>query len=858
MILLSSFMVLLHKYSRQEDVVVGSSIAGRTHQDTENIVGMFVNTLPMRAYPESNKSFKQLLNEVKDVSLKAYDHQEYPLEELVDEIVEKRDLTRNPLFDVLFTLQNNEKESLDIEDWIVEPKEATNINAKFDLNMMIEDDGDYKVSIEYGAELFEHQTVERMLAHYIELLANVVQQPEHNIGDINMATADERTLILGEFNNTRETLDNRRIFMDHFEAQVEQTPNRTAIVYEGESLTYQELNDKANQLAYKLRAEGVKPNMVVGMLTQRSLEMMIGIYGILKAGGAYVPIDPHNPTDRINYMLNDSQPKILLTDATLDEQIEYEGHIINLADKSKLEHLPTENLPSVVTADDLMYIIYTSGTTGNPKGVIVSYEGVMNRINWMIKEFDINSEDKVLFKTLYTFDVSVWEIFGFAMVGAQLVLLPSGEEGNPDKLATMIQEHEITMVHFVPSMLGVFIDYIKSTNRMDDIASINYIPSSGEALKPEQVNRFNDLLGRPNNSLLIDLYGPTEASIEVVCNPLYPSETYDIIPIGRPISNVQIYILNEKNNLMGIGVPGELCIGGIAVTHGYLNRPGLTEQQFIDNPFGEGKLYRSGDLAKWRADGELEYIGRIDEQVKIRGYRIELGEIASHLRRIDGISDVGVIVRQMVGDDLSICAYLVSDQEISFSDIKAELGKKVPDYMVPAYMMQIEQLPLTANGKLNKRALPEIEVESKTYVEPRNATEATIVEAVKHVLNVEQVGVYDNFFEIGGDSIKAIKLTSELSKTYNISIKDLFELQTIERISEALDDSADTNLLTKLASLKEFNLEQPHQFSNDFIQEIESYKENSAANYEVIDVEAVKSNKMYYSQVRLDSLVFIY
>ena len=482
----------------------------------------------------------------------------------------------------------------------------------------------------------------------------------------------------------------------------------------------------------------------------------------------------------------------------------------------------------------------------------------MNRINWMIKEFDINSEDKVLFKTLYTFDVSVWEIFGFAMVGAQLVLLPSGEEGNPDKLATMIQEHEITMVHFVPSMLGVFIDYIKSTNRMDDIASINYIPSSGEALKPEQVNRFNDLLGRPNNSLLIDLYGPTEASIEVVCNPLYPSETYDIIPIGRPISNVQIYILNEKNNLMGIGVPGELCIGGIAVTHGYLNRPGLTEQQFIDNPFGEGKLYRSGDLAKWRADGELEYIGRIDEQVKIRGYRIELGEIASHLRRIDGISDVGVIVRQMVGDDLSICAYLVSDQEISFSDIKAELGKKVPDYMVPAYMMQIEQLPLTANGKLNKRALPEIEVESKTYVEPRNATEATIVEAVKHVLNVEQVGVYDNFFEIGGDSIKAIKLTSELSKTYNISIKDLFELQTIERISEALDDSADTNLLTKLASLKEFNLEQPHQFSNDFIQEIESYKENSAANYEVIDVEAVKSNKMYYSQVRLDSLVFIY
>ncbi|PTJ83802.1 hypothetical protein BU055_06945 [Staphylococcus succinus] len=843
MILLSSFMVLLHKYSRQEDVVVGSSIAGRTHQDTENILGMFVNTLPMRAYPETNKSFKQLLSEVKDVSLKAYDHQEYPLEELVDEIVEKRDLTRNPLFDVLFTLQNNERESIQIEDWTVEPKEAASANAKFDLNMMIEDDGAYKVTLEYGAELFDDQTIERMLTHYMEILNDIAQQPEKNIGDIDITTADERTQVLETFNDTYKDMDNRRTFIDHFEAQVKRTPDRKAITYNGESMTYAELNAKANQLGHYLRGKGVKPNTLVGMLTNRTLDMMVGIYGILKAGGAYVPVDPNNPTDRINFMLEDSQPSLLLTDRPLDTAIQFDNEVIDLTAESIFTESSEENLEQVTNADDLMYIIYTSGTTGKPKGVIVSYEGVMNRINWMIDEFNIDSKDIVLFKTLYTFDVSVWEIFGFAMVGAQAVLLPSGEEGNPDAIATLIEKEQVTMVHFVPSMLGVFIDYVKSADRVNDIATINYIPASGEALKPEQVNRFNDLIGGPNDTVLIDLYGPTEASIEVVCNPLPASKVYDIIPIGRPISNVQIYILNEKHKLLGIGVPGELCIGGIAVTHGYLNRPELSEQQFIDNPFGEGKLYRSGDLAKWRSDGEIEYIGRIDEQVKIRGYRIELGEIASHLRQIDYISDVGVIVRPMVGDDLSICAYLVSDTDISFSDVKAELTQKVPDYMVPAYMMQIDQLPLTANGKLNKRALPEIEIESKAYVGPRNAVEATIIEAVENVLNTENVGVYDNFFEIGGDSIKAIKLTSELSKTYNISIKDIFELQTIERISEALDDSADTNLLTKLASLKEMNLDQTHQFSSEFMKEINDYKDNSAREYEVIASDAEKHGK---------------
>ncbi|MEB7831147.1 non-ribosomal peptide synthetase [Staphylococcus xylosus] len=843
MILLSSFMILLHKYSRQEDVVIGSPISGRTHQDTDNLLGMFVNTLPMRAYPENNKAFEQFLDEVRDTALKAYDNQEYPLEELVDEVVERRDLTRNPLFDVLFTLQNNETQDLQIEDWDIKEKRATNTKAKFDLNMMIEDDEAYKVSLEYAAELFEPQTVERMLNHYLKILSEVVQHPAQNISDIDMTTEEERTQILGAFNDTYAELPNKQTFVERFEKQVANTPDQTAITFEGESLTYKELNVRVNQLAHKLRAEGVEANSLVGLMTNRSIEMMVSIYGILKAGGAYVPMDPSQPSDRINYILNDSQPTLLITDRPLDTSIEFDRKVIDVTKKDALANLSTDNLNHITDVSDLMYVIYTSGTTGNPKGVVVPYEGVMNRLNWMIDEYDFNEEEIIMFKTPYTFDVSVWEIFGFAMVGAQAVLLPSGEEGNPSKITSLIQQHAITMIHFVPSMLGVFVDYIKSTNEVAEIASINTVLATGEALKSEQANRFNSVIGQPNDTLLIDLYGPTEASIEVTYNPLPPTQEYDIITIGRPIANVQMYVLNNNNQHTGIGVPGELCIAGVAVTDGYLNRPELTQQQFIDNPFGKGKVYRTGDLAKWTTDGEIEYLGRIDEQVKIRGYRIELGEISSHLLRIENISDAGVIAKPMAGEELAICAYLVADQPISFADIKIELARKVPDYMVPAYMTQIEQLPVTSNGKLNKRALPEIEVERQEFVEPRNEIEADVVQAMEEVLNTDSISIYDNFFEIGGDSIIAIKLTSLLSKSYNISIKDIFELQTIDRISESIAAKDQTNILTKLETLKNIDTAQAHQFSSEFIQEINEYKEESVENYEVISSGAVKKGK---------------
>ncbi|MGS0651367.1 non-ribosomal peptide synthetase, partial [Staphylococcus arlettae] len=504
-------------------------------------------------------------------------------------------------------------------------------------------------------------------------------------------------------------MNNSQTFVERFEAQVAQTPQQTAITYEGESLTYSELNSRANQLAYRLRELSVQPDDLVGLMTYRRLEMMVGIFGILKAGGAYVPVDPNYPVERIEFMLEDSQPDVLITDHTLNSELAYDNTVIDLL-TTDLTTLPKDNLPHVTDVSNLMYVIYTSGTTGKPKGVLVPYEGVLNRLNWMIDKYNFDESDIILFKTPFTFDVSVWEIFSWAMVGGQAVLLPSGEEVNPEKIMNLIHDHHVTMVHFVPSMLGGFIDYIKSTDNVASLASLETLLATGEALKPVLANEFNTVIGKRNDTLLVDLYGPTEASIEMLHYPVPHSKTHEVIPIGNPIANVHAHVINEDNKLMGIGVPGELCISGIAVTRGYLNRPELTAEKFIDNPFGDGKLYRTGDLAKWRGDGMVEYLGRMDEQVKIRGYRIELGEIESVLGKMSAITNVAVVAKPMAGSDLALCAYLVAEETLDFEAIKVALNQQLPEYMVPAYMMQLDALPVTVNGKLNKKSLPEIEV----------------------------------------------------------------------------------------------------------------------------------------------------
>lgn len=839
--LFSAIMIIIkYKKTASKKISVGSIMHNRNKKAEKGVTGVFSRALPIIIDVSSDYSISDLLTQTKYETFNILKHRKYPYRNIVEDSGGQKGL-----LDCLISYQNTQYshevlKNVYSDEWI----ENGSNNAPLTVNISNRNrkntltvDYDYQTAIVNEKEIIDLHNI------ILKIMDEAIENPNTKIKNIEILDENEKYTILNEFNDTEASLNNKETFVERFEKQVKATPYQTAITYEGESLNYDELNARANQLAYQLRAEGVGANSLIALIMDRQLETIIGIYGILKAGGAYVPIDPKYPIDRINYILEDSQPKVLLTDRELDEAINYGNKVIDLTEATRLEAFPTSNLKQISDESNLMYVIYTSGTTGKPKGVMAHSEGVMNRLNWVINKYNVDGEDTILFKMPYTFDVSVWEIFGWAMLGSQIVLLPSGEEGNPEKITELLEGYSVAMVHFVPSMLNMFVNFIKSTNNAQAISKLKYVLASGEALKPEQVNDFNHFIGNKNNTDLLNLYGPTETTVDVTSFDCENHKTYDSIPIGKPISNIQAYILNEDNNIMGIGVPGELCIAGVGVTAGYLNRPELTQEKFIDNPFGKGKLYRTGDLAKWNGDGNISYIGRIDEQVKIRGYRIELGEIESILRQHTHINDVAIVARPMVDNELSICAYLVSDDSLDFGSLKTSLGQKLPDYMIPAYMTQLDELPVTSNGKLNKKALPEIKVESKVYVAPTNDMESAVAETFEAVLHVDQISIHDNFFEMGGDSLKAIKLTSLISKSYNISIKDIFELQTIASISKALVEREEMNVMTKLDALKIPNVKNEHHFNSDFISEINDYKVKSNENYKFIDKDVVKSDK---------------
>lgn len=839
--LFSAMMIIIkYKKTASKKISVGSIMHNRNKKAEKGVTGVFSRALPIIIDVSSDYSISDLLTQTKYETFNILKHRKYPYRNIVEDSGGQKGL-----LDCLISYQNTQYshevlKNVYSDEWI----ENGSNNAPLTVNISNRNrkntltvDYDYQTAIVNEKEIIDLHNI------ILKIMDKAIENPNTKIKNIEILDENEKYTILNKFNDTEASLNNKETFVERFEKQVKATPYQTAITYEGESLNYDELNARANQLAYQLRAEGVGANSLIALIMDRQLETIIGIYGILKAGGAYVPIDPKYPIDRINYILEDSQPKVLLTDRELDEAINYGNKVIDLTETTRLEAFPTSNLKQISDESNLMYVIYTSGTTGKPKGVMAHSEGVMNRLNWVINKYNVDGEDTILFKTPYTFDVSVWEIFGWAMLGSQIVLLPSGEEGNPEKITELLEGYSVAMVHFVPSMLNMFVNFIKSTNNAQAISKLKYVLASGEALKPEQVNDFNHFIGNKNNTALLNLYGPTETTVDVTSFDCENHKTYDSIPIGKPISNIQAYILNEDNNIMGIGVPGELCIAGVGVTAGYLNRPELTQEKFIDNPFGKGKLYRTGDLAKWNGDGNISYIGRIDEQVKIRGYRIELGEIESILRQHTHINDVAIVARPMVDNELSICAYLVSDDSLDFGSLKTSLGQKLPDYMIPAYMTQLDELPVTSNGKLNKKALPEIKVESKVYVAPTNDMESAVAKTFEAVLHVDQISIHDNFFEMGGDSLKAIKLTSLISKSYNISIKDIFELQTIASISKALVEREEMNVMTKLDALKIPNVKNEHHFNSDFISEINDYKVKSNENYKFIDKDVVKSDK---------------
>ncbi|CDH97210.1 non-ribosomal peptide synthetase [Bacillus velezensis] len=774
MTLLAVFMIELHKYSRQQDIVVGTPISGRVHPDTETIAGMFVNTLAMRGYPRAEKTFLEFLSEIKELALNAYENQEYPFEELVEEVEVRRDLSRNPLFDVMFTMQNNEEIHLAMGEAQVEMLGIPFIDAKFDLDLQATayEEG-YALDLVYCSDLFTETSAQVILEHFKVLLDRVIANPEMKLSELHMVSEVEQQRILTVFNDTHIEYAQHHTAVERFEKHAEQTPEKTVIEYETGVLRYGEVNRKANALAWELISLGVQPNDRVAIMASLEAETIIGILGVLKSGAAYVPIDPATPKERIEHILNDAAPKVILTrEKTLETEVPFIS--MNLEDLGEKETNPA----CAVEKGDIAYVIYTSGTTGKPKGVAVTRGNLDHYLSYADQEYQKEACTTVLITSL-SFDLSVTSLFLPLISGGSLLLKGGDAE---ERLRAAFKDNRVTFLKLTPSHLKMLETYADGV----DVPNLETLIVGGEEFTTDTARKTQKLLG--DRVKIHNEYGPTETTVGC-CDYVYSSEKDKglSVGIGHPIANMQLYILNEME-LCSVGVPGELCIAGDGVAKGYLNQPELTAEKFIDNPYGEGKLYRSGDLARWLPNGEMEYLGRIDEQVKIRGYRIELSEIESVLRNQPGISDVAVVALE-VGGDKSICAYLIptnQEQQLDMSEIKNDLRDKLPEYMLPGFMMQIDALPLTSNGKLDAKALPELNaLAGQEYMPPRTKTEKVITDIFEEILGISPVGIEDSFFELGGDSIKAIKAVSKLrEKGYKLSFAALMYQQTPRKIGE--------------------------------------------------------------------------
>lgn len=811
MLLQSVFALLLSRYSGEHDVVMGTPVAGRLNKALEPMIGFFVNTLVLRTRFDDEMSFASLLGHTKQMTLSVFEHQDIPYDMLVDVIRPQRSLSYSPLFQIDFSLQNNDIKELSLADLTLSQFPDTGKTAKFDLALAIEesDDGLY-LNWNYATSLFDRSTIARMAGNFEILLKGLVSKPQENVFNVDMLSEQERQLQV-QWNNTAVDYPQDKCIHELFEAQVEQNPDRIALIFEEQQLTYGELNSKANQLAhYLIKEKQVKPDTLVGIYLERSLEMVIGILAIQKAGGAYVPLDPDYPEARLAYMLEDARLGIVLTQNHLCKSpvTDTQGLCLdNAVIQQQLAAQPTTNLQTKwlgLHPNHLSYVIYTSGSTGKPKGVMVEHQAIVNRIDWMDREYGSEPTDRILQKTPFSFDVSVWEFFWPLAVGAGLVLAKPGGHKDPAYLSALIRDQQITKLHFVPAMLGSMLLH----GGLSTCTTLQQVFCSGEALPLQHAKDFQASCAWAE---LHNLYGPTEAAIDVsywACSP--SDDDLNSVPIGRAIQNIQLHVLNAQRRPVPQGVAGELHIGGVGLARGYLNRPDLTAEKFIFNQFHEenisARLYKTGDLVCWLPDGNLEFLGRIDDQVKIRGFRIELGEIESTLCTHQDVKGAIVVVKDsssIVGDKRLI-AYVVSNvlelqdesetsaaaHEDFINTLRQYLSQSLPDYMLPSAFVLLEKFPLTPNGKVDRKALPAPRIVRQELVELSTETEKILAKLWKKLLGLEQVNTNDNFFEVGGHSLLSMRLINEIVSTFSIemNVKTLFENPKLRDLAQIIDN----------------------------------------------------------------------
>ncbi|QOQ53345.1 non-ribosomal peptide synthetase [Bacillus amyloliquefaciens] len=778
MVLLAAYNTLLARLSGQEDIIVGSPIAGRPHKDLEPILGMFVNTLAIRTEPKEDKRFTDYLAEVRQAALEAYEHQDYPFEELVERLGVQRDTSRNPLFDVMFVLQNMERESLVLNELrLVQAAETDHKTAKFDATLYAAEvsDGTISFDFEFNTDIYQKQTIEKWLSYFTRILTKVIENQTIPLGDIHMLDDVETNRVIYQFNQTKSDYPRHETISRLFERQAEKTPDAQAVVYNGQILTYRELNERANRIAAALRSNGVGPESVVALLTGRTTELVSGILGILKAGGAYLPIGDDVPRERAEWMLKDCKAEILLQSDKVDG-LPLSGKRLFIEDIQTQAGLSAGNPEPLGGPESLAYMIYTSGSTGAPKGVMIEQRSVIRLVK-NSNYIDFTPKDRLLFTSSLGFDVTTFEIFGPLLNGASLYVSDQETYLDSDVLETFIQQNGVTTLWLTSSLFNHLSEQNKHV-----FSGLSRLIIGGEALSPSHVNRVRDAL--PHLSVW-NGYGPTENTTFSTCFLI--EQSYDhSIPIGRPVGNSTAYIINGRGTPQPIGVIGELCTGGDGVARGYFGRPELTEEKFVPNPFVPGeRMYRTGDLARWLPDGTIEYAGRMDDQVKIRGYRVELGEIEAALRSLDGVKEAAVSIRTGQSGNKEMVAYMSLQADMNTEKVRSLLSQRLPNYMVPAYMVELERLPLTPNGKLDRKNLPEPELALQTaYTAPRNELEEQLSVIWQEVLGAKQVGIEDSFFELGGDSIKALQVSARLGRYgWKMTASDLFRNPSIKELA---------------------------------------------------------------------------
>ncbi|MTJ51844.1 amino acid adenylation domain-containing protein [Anabaena sp. UHCC 0253] len=788
MTLLAGFSTLLYRYSYQEDILIGSPIANRNRGEIESLIGCFVNTLVLRTKFDNNPSFQELLNQIKEVTLSAYSHQDVPFEQVVEVIKPERSLSHSPLFQVLFILQNAPMENLKLPGVNIKIFSSDIVRAKFDLTLsMMETEKGLIASYDYNSDLFDERTIIGMAEHFQNILTAIVENHQIQVNTIPLLTTTEKQQLLFDWNNTQVEYPQYKCIHQLFEDQVIKTPNAVAVVFENQQLTYQELNQKANQLANYLKTLGVKTETLVGICVERSLEMVIGLLGILKAGGAYVPIDPNYPAERIAYMLSDANVQILISQKSLLSSLSaHQTKIISLdQDWEIINQQNSENPDSEIKPKNLAYIIYTSGSTGKPKGVQIEHQGVVNFLTTMSQQPGITEKDTLNAVTTICFDIAGLEIYLPLIVGAKVIVVSREIATDGNRLLKQMQESGVTVMQATPATWQMLLSAGLSTEKL----KIKVL-CGGEALTTELANQ---LLG--TGAELWNVYGPTETTIWSMVKQVEKIDDVAIIPIGKPIANTELYILDSYLKPVPIGVSGELHIGGDGLARGYLNRPELTAERFINSPFNpEQKIYKTGDLARYLSDGNIEYLGRIDHQVKIRGFRIELGEIEAVINDYIQINQSVAIAKADKLGNQNLVAYLLVKDGFELQELRNFLKSQLPDYMIPSGFVILESFPLTPNGKIDRKALPEPEFTrenlQQSYQAPRTASEVILCEIFSELLNINPVGVQDNFFDLGGHSLLAVRLMALIQDRFkiNLPLAILFQSPTVEQLALLVDD----------------------------------------------------------------------